>query len=326
MRRRICMAGSLALTLLAAVPLAQAQDAPWPSRPITVVVPIAPGGGTDIAARLLAKELATRLGQPVVVENKPGAGNVIGIRNVVSAPPDGYRLLFTSNTVTIDQSVKKNPEFNVLRDLTPISNAVNGVYALVVNTSLVPATNFAEFVTWAKANAGKVNYGSPGLATTGHLMTEEFGRVTGTRLFHVPYAGVAPATTALLAGDIHMLWNDVVLSQPGVKAGKLRILAVASRQRSSLLPEVPTVAESGYPGFEAAFKFGFYAPAGTPRPIVDRLNAEIRAALETPALKTAAAERGWQLAPTTPEGFVTMLTDEIAFWARIVRDAKIEKQ
>ena len=299
--------------------------ASYPAKPVTVVVPIAPGGGTDIFARVMALELSKSLGQPFVVDNKPGAGNVIGIRNVVSAPPDGYRLLFTSNTVTIDQSVKKTPEFNVLRDLVPIANVVNGVYALVVSTN-VPATNLTEFIAWAKANPGKTNYGSPGPATTGHLISEEFARVTGTKLFHIPYSGVAPATNALMAGDIQMLWNDVLLSLPAVKAGKARILAVASLERSPIIPDVPTVAESGYPGFEAAFKFGFYAPTATPRAIVDKLNAEILAALKTPSVRKAAADRGWELAGTTPEGFVNMLNKETAFWARIVREANIEKQ
>lgn len=323
MRRRTVLL-STGCTLLGATPFVQAQES-YPSRPVIIVVPIAPGGGTDIFARLMATELTKRLGQPMVVENRPGAGNVIGIRNVVSAPPDGYRLLFTSNTVTIDQSVKKNPEFNVLRDLAPIANVVNGVYALVVHSS-VPATTLPEFVTWARANPGKVNYGSTGPATTGHLVSEEFARITGTKLFHIPYAGVAPATTALMAGDVHMLWNDLLLSQPGVKAGKLRILAVATPKRVAAFPDIPTVAESGYPGFEPAFKFGFYGPAGTPRPIIARLNTEILAALDAPAIKAAAAERGWQLAGTSPDGFARMLNDEIAFWARIVRDAGIEKQ
>lgn len=304
----------------------QAQPAAnYPARPITVVVPIAAGGGTDIFARVMAVELSKQMGQQVIVDNKPGAGNVIGIRNVVSAPADGYRLLFTSNTVTIDQSVKKNPEFEVLRDLTPIANVVNGVYALAVSTS-IPANNLSEFLAWAKANPGRINYGSPGNATTGHLMTEEFARVTGLKLFHIPYAGVAPATTALMAGDIQMLWNDVLLTMPVVKAGKARIIAVASPQRSPILPDVPTVAESGFPGFEAAFKFGFYAPVHTPPEIVARLHKEIMTALQSPAVKTVAAERGWQIAGTTPEGFRAMLGDEIAFWARIVREANIEKQ
>lgn len=305
--------------------LAASAAAQYPVRPITVVVPIAPGGGTDIFARVMSAELSERLKQPVVVENRPGAGNIIGIRNVVSAPPDGYRLLFTSNTVAIDQSVKKKPEFDVMRDLSPIANVVNGVYVLVVSTA-VPATTMAEFVAWSKANPGKVNYGSPGLATTGHLITEEFARLAGINIVHVPYTGVAPATTALMAGDIHMIWNDALLSMPAVQAGKARFLAVASNKRSPILPDVPTVAEAGYPSFQAPLKFGFYAPANTPRPIIDKLNAEIQGALNSPRVQEAANKRGWILAGNSPGDFSKMLTDEIAFWARVVREAKIEKQ
>lgn len=310
-----------ALLCIVATPTA----AQYPARTITVVVPIAPGGGTDIFARVMSTELQQRLGQPVIVENRPGAGNIVGIRNVAGAPPDGYRLLFTSNTVTIDQSVKKQPEFDLLRDLIPIANVVNGVYALVISTK-IPATNLKEFVAYAKGNPGKVFYGSTGQVTTGHLISEEFARVAGIEIYHVPYNGAAPATTALMAGDIQMLWNDALLSMPAVKAGKARIIAVASRKRSPILPDIPTVAESGYPGFEAAFKFGFYAPANTPRPIIDKLNAEILAALDSPKVKATAEERGWEIAGTTPEAFTSMLKEEIAFWARVVRDARIEKQ
>lgn len=299
--------------------------AEYPEHPITVVVPIAPGGGTDIFARALSKELSTQMGQPVIVENKPGAGNVIGIRNVVDAPADGYRLLFTSNTITIDQSVKIHPEFDVLRDLQPISNVVNGIYALVVSQD-VPAHNLKEFIEYAKANPGKINYGSTGPATTGHLVTEEFARVTGTSLFHVPYSGVAPATTALLSGDIQMLWGDVLLSMPAVKSGKARILAVASAKRSAIAPDVPTVSESGYPGFEADFKFGLYAPRDTPQPIIDKLHREVIAALKSDSIQRIAAERGWQLDGNSPSEFRAMLNREIDFWGRIVREAGIERR
>lgn len=319
MIRRLCTA---LLLLGAAADTALAQ---YPARPIRVVVPIAPGGGTDIFARLMSTELASQFGQPVVVENMPGAGNIVGIKNVIAAPPDGYRLLFTSNTVTIDQSVKIKPEFDLMRDLTPIANVVNGVYVLMVSTR-IPAASLAEFVAWARANPGKVNYGSTGLATTGHLISEEFARVTGTRLFHIPYGGVAPANTAFLAGDIDMLWNDALLSMPAVKSGKARILVVGSRTRSPILPDVPTMIEAGHPGFEAAFKFGYFGPGGTPRPIVERLNSEILAALKSPRIRSAAEERGWEIAGTSPEGYKRMLEDEVALWARVVREAKIEKQ
>jgi len=311
------------LFLLALSPLT--ARASYPESPITIVVPIAPGGGTDIFARVLAKELSSQMGVPVIVENRPGAGNVIGIRNVVNAPPDGSRLLFTSNTITIDQSIKKQPEFDVLNDLEPISNVVNGVYALLVNND-VPANTLAEFIAYAKANPGKLNYSSTGTATTGHLASEEFGRVTGISLFHVPYSGLAPAMTALLSGDVQVLWGDALAALPSIKAGKIKILAVASATRSPVVPDVPTVAESGYPGFEPAFKFGLYAPRGTPKDIIDRLHREVVTALQSPSIQQAAAERGWQLDGNSPSEFKAMLSDEVEFWARIVREAGIERK
>ena len=322
LHRRTLLQAALAAPLASIAGAALAQPA---GRTITIVVPFPPGGSQDVIARAVAAQMQLSLKQSVVVDNKPGAGGNIGAMAVARAAPDGQTVLAAGASIAITPHLQKASGFDPAKELAGTSLITAGPFLLVANPN-APYQTLEQFLAYARANPGKVNYGSTGPATTGHLVSEEFARITGTRLFHIPYAGVAPANTALLSGDIHMLWNDVLLSMPGVRAGKVKMLAVATARRSPVVPDIPTVGESGYPGFEPAFKFGYFAPAGTPRPIIDKLNAEVLAALEAPAIKAAAAERGWQLAGTSPEGYARMLTDEIAFWGRIVRDAGIEKQ
>src|ERR1700704_5533821 len=292
-------ATALAFGLPGALDEAQAQN--YPSRAITLVIPFAPGGSTSIVGRGIADKISELLGEKVVVDNRPGAGGTVGTKAVAKSEPDGYTLVLGyTGTLGIGPSLYKNVGYDPRKDFAPIGLIGNAPNSLVVNPSF-PAKTIAELVAYAKANPGKVNFGSAGAGTASHITGEYFARSAGITLVHIPYKGTGPALTDLLGGHIPMAFAPIPASHANVSAGLLRALAVTSTTRSGLLPDVPTIAESGLPGFDASLYYGLVAPAGTPRPIVDTLNAALRAALGSDEVKKQLTQDGTAITPSTPE-------------------------
>ena len=311
---------------LLAVPLgpgvARAQ-APFPSRPITMVVGFAPGGGTDTVARILAKTVSEGLGQQVVVDNKAGAGGNIATDFVAKAAPDGHTILLGNvGSLTVAPHLLASLPYDPLRDFAPITMAVVFANVIVVHPS-VPANTLAEFVRLAKEKPGQITYGSSGIGGAGHLAGELLRIMAGIDLVHVPYKGGGPAMQGLLGGQISAYFATPVAAGPHMKAGKARALASTGTTRSPFLPEVPTVAESGYPGYEATNWYAYVAPAKTPKDIVERLNREIVRALGTPEVKELFAKQGLEPRPSTPEELARTMEREYATWGRVVKEAKI---
>ena len=295
---------------------ALAQD--YPSKPIRIVVPFPPGGSTDGIGRRIAEKFQASMGQPVLVENKPGAGGAVGSEQAAKSPADGYTLLIGvtgSNAV----SYSLNPKLPYQsKDFDPVSLVVSAPLTIVVNPS-VPAKNLKELV----AHNQPLNHGTPGNGTSMHLTAEMFNLAAGTKFVHVPYKGTAGALNDLLGGQIQMMFGDFLVTLPQVKAGKIRALAVTSLQRHPLLPEVPTVAESGYPGFEALSWQGMFAPAGTPTAILAKLNAELVKAISTPDMREYFASQGFFVGGNSPAEFRAFVDKEIPKWAQIVRVANV---
>lgn len=313
---------SLIKAFAAAVPLlfaATHAQAAWPERPITLVVPYTPGGVTDALARVVATALSERLKQPVVVDNRAGGGANIGAALVARANPDGYTLLMGSAaTHAINVSLYKKLSYDPIKDFAPISLVAEVPNVLVVNPS-VPVHSVKELIAYAKANPGRLNFGSSGAGGTIHLSGELFKSMAGVQMTHVPYKGSAPAVNDLLGGQIQVMFDSSVV--PYVKAGRLRALGVTSATRSSALPDVPTIAEAGLPGYEATAWFGVLAPAGTPEPVVTKLNTEISAVLRDPAVTKWMVGQGFEAAGGTPADFATHIRKETAKWARVVKES-----
>ena len=313
-RRRLLLAAASA-----ALPSAARAQAAWaPERPVRLIVGFAAGGSTDVTARLVAAALGERLGQPVVVENRPGAGGNIAAEAAARAAPDGHTLLMgVSGILAANPALYRNLPFDPVREFAPISQIAFIPNLVVVHPDL-PAADLAGFVAHAKANAGRVHYGSAGNGTSLHLAGALLAARAGLALVHVPYRGGAPATTDLLSGKIQMLASPLVEVVAHVQAGRLRPLAVTTARRSPLLPDVPTVAET-IPGFEVALWNGLLAPAGTPPPAIARFAAEAAAALRRAELRNKLAEQGSEPAPSTPEEFARFIRAEIPRWTEIVR-------
>src|SRR3954471_23440658 len=271
------IAAAIALGVSAGFSNAQAQN--YPTRAITLVIPFAPGGSTSIVGRGIADKMSELLGEKVVVDNRPGAGGTVGTRAVAKSEPDGYTLVLGyTGTLAIGPSLYKNAGYDPRKDFAPIGLIGNAPNSLVVHPSF-PANTIGELIAYAKANPGKVNFGSAGAGTVSHITGEYFAASAGIKLVHIPYKGTGPALTDLLGGHIPMAFAPIPASHPNVSAGKLRALAVTGTTRSSLLPDVPTISESVLPGFDASLYYGLAAPTGTPRPVIDKLNSELRAAL-----------------------------------------------
>jgi tripartite-type tricarboxylate transporter receptor subunit TctC len=304
-----------------AAPLAQAQEK-FPSRPVTLTVGFAPGGGTDLAARLVAKKLSENIGQAVVVENRAGAGGNIAAQHIASAPPDGYTIHLTSiGPMTVAPHLVSNLPYDPKKDIAPISMGVIFPNVFVINPG-VPATNLAEFVKLAKSGR-QITYASPGIGTAAHLSGELFKQRAGIDMTHVPYKGGGPAMTDVLGGRVDM-WPAVPsTAEQNVKAGKLRAIAVTGPKRLATMPDVPTVAESGYPDFEATNWYAFVAPAKTPREILDFWNREIVKALNDPSVHAELTKNGLEPAPTTREELARYMERESEKWGKVVREAKI---
>ncbi len=319
-RRRILevAAGAAALPLLPHGVAAQA----YPSRPVRWVVGFAPAGGNDIVARLMGQWLTERTGQQFIVENRPGAATNIATEIVVSAPADGYTLLLVSVPAAINTTLYDNLTFNFLRDIAPAAGIMSIPLYLVTNPSL-PARTVPEFIAYARANAGKVNMGSAGIGSAGHLAGELFNMMTGVNLVHVPYRGNGPALAGLLGGEVEVLFPTPPSSIEYIRAGKLRGLATTGATRSDAMPNLPTVAEF-VPGYEVSAWYGVGGPKGMPREVIDRINNEIGAALADPRMKARFADLGGAPMPMTPAEFGKLIADETEKWAKVIRRANLK--
>ena len=307
--------------LLAAFALLSHAQAPFPTKPIRIVVPFPAGGTTDILARAVAQKLTETLGQSVVVDNRPGAGGNIGAELVAKSPPDGYTLLMgTVGTHAINASLYAKMPYDHVKDFAPVILVAGVPNVLVVNPS-VPANSVQELIAYIKANPGKVNFASSGSGTSIHLSGELFKTMAGVSMTHVPYKGSTPALTDLMGGQVQLMFDNLPSSLPQIKAGKLRALAVTSAQRASALPDVPTVAEAGLPGFEASSWFGLLAPAGTPKDVVAKLNAEVAKWLATPEAREKLASQGAIAAGQSPEDFTRHIAAETAKWQKVVKES-----
>ncbi len=304
-----------ALALLAGIALAQ----PYPGKPIRLIVPFPPGGATDIVGRAFAQKLSEQLGQPVIVDNKPGAGGTIGSDLAAKAPADGYTLLMaTTSTHSIAPSLYANLPYDPLRDFAPISHIADSTNLLVVG-AMVPAKDVRELIALAKAQPGKLTYASSGSGTIVHLTAELFNSMAGIQMTHVPYKGTALAVPDIMSGQVTMIFDNIVSAQPGLKTGKVRALAVTGTRRTPLAPDLPTVAESGLPGFASDTYFGLFAPAGTPKAIVDKLNVEANKILAQPDFRERLAGLGADAAGGTPDAFAALIRTERDKWAKVVK-------
>ena len=314
------VAAAMALVAGVAAPDASAQAA-WPSKPIRIVVPFPPGGTTDILARAAAQKMTEAWKEQAVIDNRPGAGGNIGAELVAKAPADGYTMLMgTVGTHAINASLYAKMPYDHVKDFAPVILVAAVPNVMVVHPS-VPAATVAEFIAWAKANPGKVNFASSGSGTSIHLAGELFKTQTGLAMTHVPYKGSAPAIADLIGGQVQVMFDNLPSALPQIRGGKLRALAVTSRERANALPDVPTVAESGLPGFEASSWFGLLAPTGTPREVVVRVNAEIARWLASSDAKDKLASQGAVAAGGSPEDFASHITAETAKWQKVVRES-----
>ena len=309
----------LMLALALVVPAIGVQAQSYPNKPIRIVCPFPPGGAVDIASRAVAHELTQILGQPVTVDNRPGAGGNIGADMVAKSAPDGYTLLMTtSGILAINPALYSKIPFDSLKDFAPVSMVVSLNNVLVVNPAF-PAKSVKDVIALAKAQPGKLTYASSGNGTSIHLSGELFKSMTGVDMLHIPYKGSAPAVTDLLGGQVNMMFDNIPSSLPHIRAGKLHALGVTGPKRSPLLPDVPTIAEAGVPGYESYVWFGIVAPAGTPHEIIAKLHAELAKAAVTPSFHDRLTEQGYDVLSSTPEQMAGSIRNEIAKWGKIVK-------
>ena len=315
---------------LVAVAMWMAGTAPagaqaYPSRPVKLIAPYAAGGPTDAMARLLAVEMAKSLGQPVVVENRPGASGAIGADVVAKSPPDGYTVCFCTTGPTVLMPLLEPKLPYALRDLAPVG-LVHRVELSILLGPKQAAKNIAELIAYAKANPGKLTYSSSGIGGGTHLAGELFASMTGTKLLHVPYKGSAPAMADLLGGQVNLMFSDAPTATEHIKAGKIRALGISTKARSALMPDLPTIAEAGVPGYESNSWTALVAPAGTPAQVVARVNADMVKVLNDPATRDRLLKVGAEPMPGTPEDLGRFLRAEIAKWSKIIREADIKPE
>ena len=313
--------GALGLALLALASAAIAQG--FPSKPIKIVVPFSPGGGTDVMARVMAERFQESMGQPTLVENRPGAGSIIGLEYVYKSEHDGYTLVMEPNNLTTAAALYGKLPIDPIVDFVPIALVGSSPNMIGGHPSL-PARTFPELIAWAKANPGKLNFASCGTGTSQHLAAEMLKVMAGIVMTHIPYKGCAPALTDVLGGQIPLFFSTVALLNPQIKAGKLRGFAVTGARRTSFAPELPTVAESGYPGFNVDGWFGLLGPSHTPKEVVAKLNAEINKALARQDVKDKLAAQGYEPLGGTPERFAELIRDETARFGKLIRDLGIK--
>jgi tripartite-type tricarboxylate transporter receptor subunit TctC len=311
-------AGAAVLPAVSAPGWAQA----YPDRPVRLVAPFPPGGSIDLVARLIGQWLTDRLGQQIVVENRPGAGGNVGSEAVAKAPPDGYSLLLCSVANAISATLYDRLGYDFVRDFEPVAGLSRAPNVMVVNPA-VPARTVPEFIAWAKANPGKVNMGSSGIGTSIHVSGELFKMMTGVNMVHVPYRGSAPMLTDLLGGQVQVAFDNLQPSIPHIKSGRLRALAVTTATKSEMLPDLPPIAEF-VPGYDASTWNGVVAPKGTPAAVIARLNREINAGLADPGLKARLAEMGATPMPGSPDDLAKFIAQDIEKWAKVIRTGNIK--
>ncbi|MGO1768058.1 MFS transporter [Advenella sp. S44] len=310
------------LGMLAAVSSVSAQEEAYPSKPVTVLVGFAAGGTTDVLARIVAKGLGDELNESFVVENKLGAGSNIATDQLLRRKPDGYTLMMMAVTTTINQTLYKNARFNIEKDIDPIV-LVAKVPNILVASSKTPYNNVKEFVDYAKANPGKVNYGSSGAGTSIHLAGELFKQQADIDMLHIPFSGSGPSMTALVGGQTDVVFENMPAAVPQIKAGKIKAFAVTTDKRSDAFPDVPTLQESGYPQFNVSSWFGLVAPKGTPKPIIDKINATVEKILAKPEVIEQLASLGATAEKNTPEEFSKFVADETHTWGEVIRKGNI---
>ena len=306
----------LALAATAAATSSLAQD--YPSRPVKVIVPFGAGGPTDVFTRAISDELRKSLGQPFVMENRPGAGTIIGSDAAAKSPPDGYTLLMVSATQTTTETLVPSKPFKLMRDFVSIAGLINSELVMVVHPS-VPANNVREFIALAKSKPGALNYASSGVGSNYHMAGELFKHLTGTNIVHVPYKGSAGARNDIISGQVEMMFNSIPTMAPMIQAGRVRALGTSGKARSAILPDVPTLSEAGIPGYEATLWVGVMAPAGTPKSVIDLLNKEINKILMRPEIKAAWERQGAVPLVMTPDEFGAHVQSEIDKWGKIIK-------
>lgn len=306
-------------TLLATPAAAQVNA--YPSKPIRIVVPLAAGGTGDTMARLLAENMSSDIGKRIVVENRPGSGGTMGTEVVAKSPPDGYTLVMIGTSHCMNATLQKLP-YDPIRDFTPVALVANTPSVLIVHPS-VSANSVKELIALSKRQPGSINYGSAGNGSTPHLHAELFKIMTGADLVHVPYKGSTPARIAVISGEVQVVFDGLLPSLPMVKEGKIRALGVTNERRSRVAPEIPTIAESGVPGYVADSWYALLAPAKTPKPLIDKLHATVQRALQSTAMKARLESLGADPGSGTPEDLMKLLQLEIPKWAKVIREAKI---
>lgn len=312
----------IALASKAFAPEALAQ-ADYPSRPVRIVVNSAPGGGTDILMRVLTHQLSKNTGQQFFVENRGGAAGQIGLEAVARAEPDGYTLIMTPSTITVNPAVYKKVRYDAVKDFVPITQVAGISNVLVVHPS-VPAKSLREFIALAKSTPGQLNYASAGAASSPHMSMELLKHMAGIDLQHIPFKGTGPAVTEVISGRISALFSNLLTAKPLIEAGTLRALAVSGPKRVPSVPDVPTVAEAGVPGYAALQWYGLLAPAGTPQPIIDKIQAEVAKALREPDVTARLAQDGAEPVGSTPAEFSALIKSELKKWANVARAANIQ--
>jgi tripartite-type tricarboxylate transporter receptor subunit TctC len=331
MKEALVFPRSIAAAICAAALLAAGMPAPahaqaYPTRPITLVVSVGPGSQSDVFARMLAEQLQKRLGQSVVVENRPGGGQVTGVAAVAKAAPDGYTLIHGNlSGLVISPQLRNPPPYDVTKDFTPVAVTFSGHNFLLVNPDL-PAKTVPEFIAYAKANPGKLNYGSHGVGSFTHVTLEMFKGITGTDMVHIPYNGGGPLTVGFITGQVQVMLLDLVTAKPHIESGKARIIGQVGDQRSLNFPDVPLLSETVDPSLTADFWLGVAAPAGTPPAAVERLNKEINAIVNTPAFKERGAAASMIAQNQSPQQFGAKLAREWESWGKVIRDRKLAIQ
>ena len=311
-------AGAAALPAVSRVAWAQT----YPTRPVRLIVPVAPAGASDITARLIGQWLSERLGQPFIIENRPGAGNSIGTEAVVRAPADGYTLLLVGGFNAVNATFYDKLNYNFIRDIAPVASIVRTPFVMVVNPS-VPAKSVPEFIAYAKANPGRITFGSAGIGGSNHLAGELFKFMAGVNMVHVPYRGIAPALNDLLGGQVQVTFASMPSSIEYISAGRLRALAVTTVSRAEALQDIPTVGEF-VPGYEASAWFGIGAPKATPAEIIEKLNKEVNAALADPRMKARIVDLGGDVLALSPDDFGKLIADETEKWGKVIRALNIK--
>jgi tripartite-type tricarboxylate transporter receptor subunit TctC len=309
---------SISLALVAALAAAGAAAQGYPAKPVKIIVPYPPGGPTDIVARVVAQKLSEQTGQQFVVDNRGGGGGNIGAEAVARSGADGYTLLVATTAHAINRTLFKNLGYDLKKDFAPISQLTAGPLVIVANPAL-PAKNVKELIAVAKARPGDLAFASSGNGQSTHLAAELFNTMAGTKMTHVPYKGSAPALTDTMGGQVSLFFDTMLSAMPHVRSGKLKALAVTSAARSPAAPDIPTVAESGLPGYEAIAWNGLLAPAGTPKEVIARLSAEVRKILELPEIKERFAAQGFAAAWSSPEQYAAFLDNEVDKWAKVVK-------